>query len=516
MTTNPLQDLDKPGPEWMAMFSDWRLIRTLNDGTRAMRAAGQLYLPIEDGETDVAYRNRLERSVLYNFLRRTVKAVVGKPFSKPMNQSEDLSPWAVELCEDIDLNGNDVTVFCKQWFEDAVQMGISYVLVDYPKTTGEETRLQEKTNNIRPYWVLIEAEQVIGFRTINIDGVHYLQQVRIRQDTQEPEGRFSTVAVSRIRVYELILLETTGKPSHVVCEVYKLTKMQNGKEEWLLEEAPTVLKGLTEIPLVPLYTEQTGVMTADPPLIDLAYLNVAHWQSSSDMRNIIHVASVPILFGTGFPKDDSGQKQQIGPNRMITTTKEGATLAFVEHSGKAIEAGRTHLEDLKMEMSIIGMELIAKKRPGGVTATEITLDTAAADSALKSMVTSLNDAVETALYYTSLWVGEDLVGEVTANRDFCFSIFDIATPEWWLKAADKGMLTKRTILNEAKKAGLISEEVDIDEEIAKAKEEQADLLRLFENEGGDDGDAAATTGADGNDAPGDTVPKVEKQPADGQ
>jgi len=35
-------------------------------------------------------------------------------------------------------------------------------------------------------------------------------------------------------------------------------------------------------------------MQAKPPLLDLAWLNVEHWQSASDQSNILHVARVPI------------------------------------------------------------------------------------------------------------------------------------------------------------------------------------------------------------------------------
>lgn len=36
-----------------------------------------------------------------------------------------------------------------------------------------------------------------------------------------------------------------------------------------------------------------------PPLIELAHLNVKHWQSQSDQDNILHVIRVPILVRIG-------------------------------------------------------------------------------------------------------------------------------------------------------------------------------------------------------------------------
>src|SRR3546814_6971269 len=47
--------------------------------------------------------------------------------------------------------------------------------------------------------------------------------------------------------------------------------------------------GFGTLPLVTVYAERTGYLTARPPLLDLAWLNLAHWQSSSDQRHILHV-----------------------------------------------------------------------------------------------------------------------------------------------------------------------------------------------------------------------------------
>jgi hypothetical protein len=48
-----------PTAEHDAAVTCARLIRTLMGGTKAMRAAGEAYLPKEAAESDVAYRNRL-------------------------------------------------------------------------------------------------------------------------------------------------------------------------------------------------------------------------------------------------------------------------------------------------------------------------------------------------------------------------------------------------------------------------------------------------------------------------
>ena len=119
-------------------------------------------------------------------------------------------------------------------------------------------------------------------------------------------------------------------------------------------------------------------MTGRPPLMDLALLNLAHWQSSSDQRHILHVARVPLLFARNLRPGENGL--DIGPNRLIVGDSDGADLKFVEHSGSAIEAGRQDLVDLEDRMAVMGLDLIAR-RPGSATATARAIDAAQADSA---------------------------------------------------------------------------------------------------------------------------------------
>ncbi len=62
--------------------------------------------------------------------------------------------------------------------------------------------------------------------------------------------------------------------------------------------------------------------------MDLAYINIMHWQSQSDQDNILHVARAPILFGKGIPE---GTVVKIGVDSEIICNAEGADFKFVEH-----------------------------------------------------------------------------------------------------------------------------------------------------------------------------------------
>lgn len=478
MAVNKKNDVAAPRREYGAMVEDWKLIRALMGGTKAMRLEGETYLPKEEGETDRAYRNRLKRTYLYNFFKKTVEALTGKPFSKPVRRPEKLETEIDEILNDVDLRGNDLTMFAKSVFEDSLQMGLSHILIDYPRTLSEDdykktTVLDERVMKLRPYWVHIKAENVIGWKEIFVNGVHMLKQIRIRTCVYKPDGDYAETEVDQIRV---INYDPTGVENPVSFEIYEYNKTAG---EWLVVDQGTY-KGIQRIPLVTYYTNQRGFMVAEPPLLDLAYLNLSHYQKESDYNNIVHVIQVPILVGIGWDSNKTPSLKQIGPNRMLTMSNTDADLKYVEHTGAAANVGREAIEALEDKMMKLSIRLLSEKTPGGVTATEAVLDTESAESALKSMVTSLAVALKAAGEFTYQWMGkEQPEGDTyTPNSDFGLMIGNDFIAQWLLKANVQGILSKKTVGNEAKRVGYISEEVDIEDEIEIASEE---AMAAFEN-----------------------------------
>src|SRR5690349_8717797 len=96
------------------------LMNTLMGGTEALRAAGETYLPRFRAESEQNYLDRLGRSTLTNYFRRTVESLVGKPFSKPIVLGDDMPPELKTMAEDIDRQGNNIDVFAERSFRDCL------------------------------------------------------------------------------------------------------------------------------------------------------------------------------------------------------------------------------------------------------------------------------------------------------------------------------------------------------------------------------------------------------------
>lgn len=472
-TPDPDSGVNEPIQAYKDMEEGWHIVRSLWGGTLTMREAGQTFLPAEHNESAKAYEIRLQRTFLFNAFRRTVKQLSGKPFAVPVKLSEDVSPEIEEWCENIDNNGRTLHAFCKDWFEDAMQVGLSHCLVDFPPELRDEAgnarRLslaEERELNRRPYWTMIRAEQLIGWRTIKVGGRQVLTQIRVRENALEPDGRWGEVEVERVRVIER--------------DHWEVWQKSIDGTTWFKTKAEGV-NTLGEIGLVTLYCSKTGMLTGEPPLMDLAQLNLAHWRSSSDQEHILHVARVPILFGKNLAARAApdgavqGQNQiEIGPNRMIQGP-ENSDLKYVEHSGGAIGSGRQALLDLEDRMTVMGLELQVR-RPS-VTATQEIIDTAESESELHAMVAAMKLAVDNALTLSGQWVGiaPEQTGEVTFFTDFGISQRQNAEIDQLLKMRQAGEISRETFYGELMRRGFLESGFDPEAEMALLETEAPTL-----------------------------------------
>lgn len=473
-----------PSAEHARLMKLWKLPRALMQGTRGMRTASEravgnsqysAWLPREPAETPAAYAVRVSRSTLFNAFRKTVKDMTGKVFQREVTLEDDVPQELKNLAENIDLAGRHLNVFARDVFFDGMQTGVNYILVEMPQAVTKEdgtpgTLADEQAAGLRPYLVHVKAEDLIGFKCELIGGVVTLTQARIRESASVPDGDYDEVTIDQIRVL------TPGK-----WEIWREEKDAAGVKKWTLADEGTT--SLSVIPLVPVYINRTGFMIGEPPLEDLADLNVAHWQSSSDQRNILHVARVPILFGAGF---DADTKVEVGPNSMVQSTNPAAKLEWVEHTGAAIKAGQEDIDKLEFQMQVQGLQLLMPQ-PGGKTATGEVRDEAKENSPLAMMAMALGDALEIAFGYMAEFMGlpapvktdedgdKDRGGSIDVNTDFGVGTGTGIDLTLLLNAVTAGKLSKETFWAEMKRRDILADSFDPDTEKDRLASEAPDL-----------------------------------------
>lgn len=473
---------DEKDPKSPATTSDaydrmaprWHLISTLLGGTEAMRGAGEAYLPMHPEETTKGYQQRIGGAVLLNMVQQTLDNLSGKPFKDPIKPNEDVPEGlATTMFDDVDLQGNNLHVFSRQWFEEGLAKAFAHVLIDMPRPAPREdgqprTLDDDRKQGVRPYWVMICPENVLFARAEIIDGVEVLQHIRIMEYYTEQDG-FAEVCKQRIRVLEPGLVQ-----------IWVPKKKGKDKEEWALEDEWQT--GLDYIPLVTFYAAREGFMEGKPPLMDLAQLNVTHWQSTADQRHILTVARFPILACSGASADES-DRVVVGPNQILYNSDPNGKFYYVEHAGTAIEAGMKDLEMLERQMSGYGAEFL-KKKPGNETATGRALDSAEATSDLSSMAGVFEDAIAQCLDITADWMRlGSSGGTVEVLKEYEVAEENASAIEFIKYLREKNDLSRKAIIEQAKLMGILPEDFDEEADWEQIKQEIEDRTGLLAESG---------------------------------
>ncbi len=492
-----------PGTGYAEMAEAWELILDLLGGTRTMRKAAQKWLPQEAQEEDASYISRLHRSILYNALKDTISKLRNRPFKVPVIVT-DIPDGISYLEDDVDGMGTTLSDFSKSIIENLIKFGKAHIYVDHsdmsPSDDGsgstsrnrqdssqratdanqqatDEDKAEaianitiqgEKDLGARVFFWNISPVDLIGWQTETLNNVTNLTQIRVQETAIEPNGDYDDIEVNYINVFNKdsweIHQQNPGKP-----------------EEYNIVAAGSSTLG--KIPLITIYADKTGFLTANPPMEDLAWLNLAHWVSSSDQRNILKYSRFGLLFGKGFTPEQVKAKEGVvvGPQRMVLTTSETASLSYVEPTGKGLEAGEKDLADLEDKMRVLGNQPMVKNV--AVTATTDRIDESRTVSQLQAWVVAAERGILHALELASLWrkIEPPETMQVDIFHDFEATVLGGGDKDLLLKMRESNQITGETLLREEQRRGVFSEDMDPEEEAKAAADEDIATLEAAAN-----------------------------------
>ena len=459
----PEQDLPNIKSKAVAdQAADLRVVRDIAAGSRRLRERSTEYLPQHPAEEAKNYQIRLKRPTFFNAFRKTIEGLVGMVFRVNPQLGEDVPAVIQQHWENIDKEGTHGDVFCRQLLDDGLEAGHAAILVDYPALQNPKgvTLYDERKQDIRPYWVHIHKEDIINFRTIRgPSGERILQQVTLRFTTHEAHGRFGDRVVVRYRVYRLVPVDGA------VTVQWETWEEDESGTPRVSGPSGTIAK-LERIPLVPVYGKADGYLTSTPPLLDLAYRNLLHYQTNSDYFEGLYMGLVPVAVFTGI---EAGQAA-IGPHSAVYLPT-GASFGYEETSGNSFGAARQALEDLKGEMAVLGLALLQADTRAAETAASKRLDKAEKDSALSVAARGLQDAIEAALAFHAQYLGLADGGSVKVNRDFLGEPLDGPTITALSTVVAKGQLSLETMWAKLADNQWLPEDFDAEVEKQRLKDE---------------------------------------------
>lgn len=468
---------NKPDPSatsaaYNFMRPKWDMIEHLLGGTSAMREAAEAYLPQHPAEDSSNYQSRLHSTTLFNITELTLNSLAGRVFREALKLNDDVPQRIVDFAEDVDGTGTDVSSFGQQWFRESLAKGFADVLIDMPTLTDAEkqtrTLADDQRDNRVPVWSLLKPENVIFMYYARVGGKQVLQQARIMETecTMGPDG-FTEVYTTQIRVLMPGLFEIwQDKNEHQLGG--------NKKPDWQMVSHGAF--DLQEVPIRTFYANKKDGRMCKPPLEDLAYMNIAHWQSTSDQRNVLTVARFPILAASGTQVEKGQAGLAVGPRQLMSMRDPNGRFYYVEHSGKAIAAGAADLEELEDRMASYGAEFL-RRQVSGRTAFERAQDTNEAISPLKDMALRFEKDFAETLDLTAKWMGvaSDTAanpgGSVTINTKFTEEDENEAAMRTLGDARKRGDISRKTFITECARRGIVDQTLNVLEEIAQIETE---------------------------------------------
>lgn len=416
-------------------YEERHLLRTLRGGTKAMRAAGKEYLPAETAESKESYDARLKRSVLFNGTKRAIEANAAKPFVRPVSVAatakgqEDL---VAGYEKNLDGKGASATALARKALQEVLWDGAAYLIVDAPRAGG------------RAYCYVVKGADILGYSFDEDDRLVYL---RILEKSVVVVG-YDEAELQKVREWKV-------EGGQAFWRLHQ--QAEPGKDEFIIVQDWTAF-AVAEIPLIPIFADNvpSGELFCPPPFVDLAYLNLGHWQADSDYRNILHTASVPILFASGLNED---AVIKIGVESAIIGG-QGSDMKYVEHSGAAISAMQKAISDMEVRMQIYGYEMLAN-RGAAETATGRSLQANENNSQIAAIAQSLQDALKKAFWLLGKFnLVSDLQVDVSVCTDYGVTI-TVEELNALSTARQMGDLSHDDYLKELKRRGILRADFDI-------------------------------------------------------
>lgn len=354
-------------PDYLEYEKKWTVIEDVLKGEFAIKAKKTIYLPLANVERSTEeynerYNAYLERAKFYNATARTLSGFVGQVFNKPPSQEIDSS---VEYFKE-DPCGTGVTLeqLAKGVLAKLVSTGRCGIWVDFPKTNGSYTKAEVDAGLTRPTLTLYDAKDIINWRTIKRGARTILSLVVLHEKVLIEDDDFVSRYGNRYRVlrlrnnvYTVEVFDDWQSVSHPVV----IPLDNNGNK---FDEIQFFFGGINE----------NDYTVDEPPMFDMASLNIAHYRNSADYEEACFMVGQPTVWYAGLDKNwiDNVLKGEfrLGSRGGLPLPMGGsAGILQVQANGLAKEA----MDQKEQQMVALGARIV-KDSSVAKTATEINSD----------------------------------------------------------------------------------------------------------------------------------------------
>jgi len=457
--------VDATHPEYDDMKPEWELTIACSKGSKYVKELKTAALPAPGEKKGVydkdRYKPYLQRAIYTNITGRTKSGLTGAAFR--IAPEVDL-PTGLEYLEDnADGSGQSITQLAKDVFSENLDTGREILFTDYPEVpegmTAEQQAMLDPKATIKRY----SALNLTNWKSEIVAGQVLLTLAVLQECTDDSEDEFSHVPKYQYRVLRL-------REEGYTQQVYK-------DGEPITEElAPTKADGSRwmRIPLFVIGAQNNDLSVDQPPLSDIAHVNIGHFRNSADLEENSYIHSQLTL---GISSNlDYEQFKAANPNGITVGSQAGH---FLGEGGSftSVQADANQLADKLQErkegqMLALGAKLVEQRNPNE-TAAAAKIDATGENSVLGDLVANVEEGIQRSIEWCGEFMGVDVDGAEAfkMNRQFFDDSVDPQTVMASIQLYDRAVIAKSDLQNVAKRASIVDQDrtnEDIDSETGQA------------------------------------------------
>lgn len=473
--------------ELQRVLPDYESIYDCLMGQRRVKEQATKYLPQPNPQdtsraNQLRYRSYLERAAFYNVTQRTQNGLHGQIFMRnPIMQMPSSMRF---LMRDATGSGVGLAQLAKEGASTVISYGRAGIFVDYPAVEGPVSLREIQSGAVRPSLHFYNPWDIVNWRTRSNGAQEILTLVILRERMDFEESEFSTRTYYRWRVLSLdddntyrvrVFNSNIDVYNSLGVEPYKfaLAKHTAFSTVDFAEEnfVPLDASGnpFNRIPFFFVGSENNDSRIDNPPLLDIADLNIAHYRNSADYEESSFIAGQPTPVITGLDQTwvtevlEGGNSVYLGSRSAIMLPMNAsAELLQADSNSQPFEA----MQHKERQMIALGAKLVEQS---GVerTASEATINFTTETSILASVAKNVTAALQDALDVVGQFLGissEDAVFEL--NTDFDIANMSPEALRQTIETWQAGGLTWSEMRKNLRNAGLASlEDAEAQQEI---------------------------------------------------
>ena len=424
-----------------------------------------------DGVSTNEFENRKKHTKILRAYKINVSKFAKKIFdSSDAINTDNVNPEIAKLFANFDGEGSNLHIVASKICMDLLS-GCAGGIVAFPNTEKIINEYKEQGIVInhqfvqqleaRPYFIPINQSNVIGVKTVKIQGIETLKQIRIKStENVSSDDEYSEKEVDKVCEYTLIKV---GNANKVQLKTYIKTDKDSEVDEI------TYLSGMDRIPIAVGYASadvKKGFYRAIPLLLDLLETIVDYMNDKSQHDACKRAALLAILilksarkqsFGKDEIEDGSISKKS---NFAIWPIDADSDIGYIDTATFApiLKISQDDLDNLLEEIRQLSVSNIPTQKTN-VTATTTAIASYAVDSIFASVALAEEDLLNNVIVLMGAWMGidADKCGSLTINKDFgnvvSNSLKSKESIDMLIKVFEKNAISQTVFLDEMRARG---------------------------------------------------------------